>query len=835
MLSVDLLRTLPTPEAGAIRKRFATRADRIDTATPSASYDVCAMRSWFLTLILVLAAGLAVPGAAPAATGFITTIAGNGTTGFTGDGGLATGAGLYDPLGVTPTPDGGYLIADQAHDAIRRISADGIITTIAGNGTAGYSGDGGPALDAEMNAPSSAAELTNGSIVIADSNNNVIRRVSPDGTMSTVAGTGAASFSGDGGPATQGTLAFPTQVAATSDGGYLINDDDNDSIRKVSAAGVITTVVGSGHAGYSGDGGPPGAATLWKNSSFAIAPDGAMYIADTYNDVIREVTADGSAITTVAGTGTAGFGGDGGAARNAMLNWPSGVVALGDGGFAITDRLNNRIRRVAADGTISTIAGDGTAGYTGDGGPASSAELDQPIAMALASDGDIVFTDTFNHRVRRIDIGDPSAPAAPTGPTGTTGTPAPPTPAQPVAHLSVSPLPTCVGSPTVLDASSSRQGMGGPIVSYTFTYGETVENGTTVTESLASGAIPIRTVVFPWGRLSSSTTSSGRAASSIPTGRPSISSVGLTYPSTIPAGAVPQAWLRDPVTVSLTVTDASGHTARATEPVTFAQTVSTAARTGCPDAPPTSTVPAQSPVGVVVASSLNGFTGYIPCIGAIVRAVGGRGGSCVGTITAVTISSAFAQQLSSEESQETQDEAKVQKLKAEIAIAETDTKSAEAALQDAEDAVKQARDEVTSLLDALAAAYEQTSFTRARAVAAKASRPRPKAKAKRPKVRRITVFGRSRYQIPAGKKGTVAVTLSRTARKILKRYGVLYVRVITTSISPNGKTSTKSRTVKLTKPRTRSTAARRRSAAGGRDGRGAGFAPARLQGTSPRV
>lgn len=353
------------------------------------------------------------PASAGAATNDISTVAGTGTSGFSGDGGPASAAELNTPISVTPTPDGGFLIADQGNNRVRRVAPDGTITTIAGTGVAGFSGDGGAATQAELNAPSDAARLPDGSILIADSNNNRVRRVAPDGTITTVVGTGAASFSGDNGPATSATLSFPTDIDVASDGTYYISDNDNNRIRVVSPDGTIRTYAGDGTAGGGGDGGPATSAQLSGPSSVSVIAGGGLLIAEGDGDRVRRVGSDGN-ISTVAGDGSAGYNGDGIAATSAELNEPDRVASASDGSFLIADRLNNRIRSVSSFGVISTVAGTGVAGGLGNGGPATSAELSQPLGVAINAQGDYLIADTFNETIRVVDAADSSAPTPPT-------------------------------------------------------------------------------------------------------------------------------------------------------------------------------------------------------------------------------------------------------------------------------------------------------------------------------------------------------------------------------------------------------------------------------------
>ncbi|MFZ0041618.1 MAG: hypothetical protein WAK93_09945 [Solirubrobacteraceae bacterium] len=301
------------------------------------------------------------------------------------------------------------------------------MTTIAGTGVAGFSGDGGAATQAELNAPSDAAPLPDGSILIADSNNNRVRRVAPDGTITTVVGTGAASFSGDNGPAASATLSFPTDIDVASDGTYYISDNDNNRIRVVSPDGTIRTYAGDGTAGGGGDGGPATSAQLSGPSSVSVIAGGGLLIAEGDGNRVRRVASDGT-ISTVAGDGVAGYNGDGIAATSAELNEPDRVASASDGSFLIADRRNNRIRLVSPFGVISTIAGTGTAGALGDGGPATSAQLSQPLGVAINAQGDYLIADTFNETIRAVDAAGSPTPAV--------GRPAVTSVGSPVVHSS---------------------------------------------------------------------------------------------------------------------------------------------------------------------------------------------------------------------------------------------------------------------------------------------------------------------------------------------------------------------------------------------------------------
>ncbi|MGQ9779050.1 MAG: NHL domain-containing protein [Bacillota bacterium] len=331
----------------------------------------------------------------------MTTVAGTGGAGYSGDGGPAVQARLYYPTDIALGPDGSIYIADPGNNRIRRVTPDGIITTVAGTGAAGYGGDGGPGVQARLYYPTSSALGPDGSIYIADSYNHRIRRVGPDGVITTVAGTGVAGYTGDGGPATGARLSSPTGVALGPDGSIYIADYSNHRIRRIGPDGIITTIAGTGLAGYGGDGGPAIQARLYYPTRIVLGPDGSIYIADSSNHRIRRVGPDGI-ITTVAGTGVAGYSGDGGPATEARLSSPTGVALGPDGSIYIADYSNHRIRRVGPDGIITTVAGTGAAGYGGDNGPAIGAKLYYCTRITMGPDGSLYIADTYNHRIRRV-------------------------------------------------------------------------------------------------------------------------------------------------------------------------------------------------------------------------------------------------------------------------------------------------------------------------------------------------------------------------------------------------------------------------------------------------
>ena len=390
--------------------------------------------------------------------GIITTVAGNGVPCATytgclalGDGGPATSAQLNGPTGVAVDPAGNLFIADTHNRTLRKVSPGEIITTVAGNGTQAFSGDGGPAINAQLNGPTGVAVDRAGNLFIADNSNFRIREVSPNGTITTVAGNGTQGFSGDGGLATKAQLYGPFGVALDDADELFFSDvydtsnydsPDSPRIRKVLSNGNITTVAGNGNYGFSGDGGTATSAQLFYPAGLAVGGANNLFIADSWNDRVRVVSADGTIstydnftpetpvsvtldgagnlfiasnqlvesggriykvtpgriITTVAGIGTSGFSGDGGPATSAQLSGVQAVAVDQAGNLFIADQ--GRIRKVSANGTINTVAGDGTSGFSGDDGPATSAQIAYPQGVAVDGAGNVYVADTGNNAIR---------------------------------------------------------------------------------------------------------------------------------------------------------------------------------------------------------------------------------------------------------------------------------------------------------------------------------------------------------------------------------------------------------------------------------------------------
>jgi uncharacterized protein (TIGR03437 family) len=338
--------------------------------------------------------------------GTITTIAGNGAAAFMGDDGPALQASLNNPTFVAFGPDGSYYIADFSNQRVRRVDSDGNITTVAGNGIAGYNGDNMPAVNASLSDPTGVAVDSAGNLYVADAANDRIRKVDLNGMITTFAGTGTGGLSGDGGPATAAMLDCPTRIAFDGFGNLFIADQCNHRIRKVDRNGTITTVAGSGtpgaaNGGFSGDGGPATAAQFKHPTALTIDGGGNLYITDQLNNRIRRVDRGGT-VMTVAGSGAQGFSGDGGAATAASFSTPGAVAVDAAGTLYIADNVNNRIRRVGSDGIITTVIGNGTQSSMGDGGPASAATVNNPFGISFDPFGNLFLAESGGNRIREV-------------------------------------------------------------------------------------------------------------------------------------------------------------------------------------------------------------------------------------------------------------------------------------------------------------------------------------------------------------------------------------------------------------------------------------------------
>lgn len=329
----------------------------------------------------------------------IYTYAGNGIGGFSGDSGSAPSAQIFAPRAVAVDATGNVYIADYMNDRIRKIDNTGIITTIAGTGISGFSGDGGQATLAQINKPVAITIDPSGNIYFMDFFNDRIRKINTSGIISTVVGTGIQGYSGDGGPANLAQIKKPMGLATDALGNLYIADYDNHRIRKVNAAGTITTICGNGISGFSGDGNLATSAQITWPRGIAVDAIGNVYFDGNYR--VRKINTSGI-VTTVAGNGTSGFSGDGGDATSAQIE-PNGLATDLNNNLYIADEWNNhRIRKVNSSGIISTIAGTGVGGFSGDGGAATSAQLNQPFGVAVDLSSNVYIADLNNNRIRII-------------------------------------------------------------------------------------------------------------------------------------------------------------------------------------------------------------------------------------------------------------------------------------------------------------------------------------------------------------------------------------------------------------------------------------------------
>ena len=338
--------------------------------------------------------------------GTINTIAGNYFWVYSGDGILATKASIFLPLDAVEDGAGNIYLSDSNNQRIRRVDGvTGLISTIAGNGSSGYSGDGGPATSAMLNSPSGLALDGAGNLYFSDSGNQIVRRIDAvSGVITTVAGVPqTVGYTGNGGRATSATLSAPEGLALDQAGDLYIADSANNVIRMVAAGtGTITTVAGTGSYGYNGDGGSATTEQLYTPWSVTVGADGSLYIADLANNRIRKVSTGGT-MTTVVGNGNAGFAGDGGSGQAAQLDNPAGVVLDPGGNIYVADSGNNRVRKVnGVTSIITTIAGNADESFGGDGGPAPAAGLYGPYSVFVDQTGDLLISDLFHNRVREI-------------------------------------------------------------------------------------------------------------------------------------------------------------------------------------------------------------------------------------------------------------------------------------------------------------------------------------------------------------------------------------------------------------------------------------------------
>jgi len=334
--------------------------------------------------------------------GMLTRFAGTGTAGYSGDGGSALKATLRIPAGLLADDKGNIYIADRDNHVVRKVNPKGIITTIAGNGTAGFSGDGGQAVKASFNFPSGLALDSKGNLYISDRSNNRIRVINSKGIVNTYAGNGEEGYGGDSGPALKARIDRPFGLAIDNKDNLYIADRRNNRIRKVNPSGIITTAAGDGGFFYMGDNGPAYRASIAGPTGVAVDNKGNLYIADRNNNRVRVVNKQGM-IRTVAGTGQQHYNGEAELARDTNLHLPFGLTVDDKGRLLIIDRSHYRIRRVdPMKGTIETLAGNGRKKFAGDGGPATGATLNFPHGIAVDKKGNVIFSDKGHFRIRKI-------------------------------------------------------------------------------------------------------------------------------------------------------------------------------------------------------------------------------------------------------------------------------------------------------------------------------------------------------------------------------------------------------------------------------------------------
>ena len=384
---------------------------RMESAGPNTGMKPLASRPLLFLSCLALLEAFGYSPTAHAEPRYISTLVGNGVGGFNGDGLPGRSTSLFLPQHGSFGPDGNFYFSDWNSERIRRVvfGEQNIVEAVAGEGHLGEAADA-HRFEIRLNHPTGVDFDKTGRLLLACWHNSKMKRLDFTTEMVlNIAGTGKRGFAGDGGPGNDAVLDLPSSAVEDSHGNIYIADQANFRIRRLAPDGTISTFCGTGVAAYSGDDGPPLQATLrapvgqsaTPAARLAIDSQDRLYIADTANHVIRRIDSDGM-IRTIAGTGVSGYSGDGGPATAAKLNLPSDVAVGADGSFYIADTMNSRVRRVTPDGIITTIAGTGVQGFSGDGGLAVDARLNRPFAVQVAPDGRVIISDTYNNRLRII-------------------------------------------------------------------------------------------------------------------------------------------------------------------------------------------------------------------------------------------------------------------------------------------------------------------------------------------------------------------------------------------------------------------------------------------------
>jgi hypothetical protein len=355
-------------------------------------------RGLFLAIVALVGLGGTANASAAVPAPTLELFAGTGIPGYLGDGGPAVGAQFDEPMGVAVDPAGDVFVADLSN-RIRKITPDGIVTTVAGSGIAGFAGDGGPATNAQLNHPTGVVVDATGGILIADQHNYRVRRVDPSGTITTVAGTGSAGYGlGDGGLAVKAGLTLPTTLALDAEGGILIAEMGERRVRRIDPDGTISTIAGDSGTGYDGDDKPATEASLTKPTGLAVTRAGDVLIADQGDQRLRRIDPSG-VIHTIAGTGLMATTGDGGPASAASLNNPTSLLVDRSRRVLVTEGgWSTRVRSIERDGTINTVAGGGTSAPA-NGLLATSAALSGPTGMVFDHSGGVIVAATALHQL----------------------------------------------------------------------------------------------------------------------------------------------------------------------------------------------------------------------------------------------------------------------------------------------------------------------------------------------------------------------------------------------------------------------------------------------------